>query len=215
VALVITTWLWGRRYGPDYVARLAAGVARHLKQPYRFAVMRPEPADRLLTEIPGCFCRLRSFDPAWQARQGIAAGDRLVWMDLDMVITGPLDALFDREEDFVIWQHANASNPCPYNASVTMLRAGAHPEVWRDFSPMAAAQRPFFSFPDDQGWLWHAVPDAAGWECGAASGIWAFGKRAWPKDNKLPAGARIVAFPGFRDPSQFGHLDWVAQHWRA
>jgi hypothetical protein len=214
MALVVVAFYWGRKYSPDYVHKLAAGIARHLKQPHRFVVVRPERQDRPLTETPGCFCRLRLFDPAWQTRQGIAEGDRLVCLDLDMIITGPLDVLFDRAEDFVILQGANASNPCPYNGSVTMLRGGAHPEVWRDFSPEAAAKVPYFSFPDDQGWLWHTMPDAAGWTCGAASGIWAFGKRGWPKDNTLPAGARIVAFPGARDPSQFTQLDWVKEHWR-
>jgi len=46
-------------------------------------------------------------------------------------------------------------------------------------------------------------------------GVYAFKKRNWPKGDALPSNARVVAFPGFRDPSQFGHLDWVAQHWRA
>jgi len=213
VALVITTWLWGRRYGPDYVVRLAAGVARHLKQPYRFAVMRPEPADGPLTEISGCFCRLRSFDPAWQARQGIAEGDRLMCLDLDMVITGPLDALFDRPEPFTILQGVNSSNPCSFNGSLWMLRAGQHAEVWQDFSLAEAARVPFFQFPDDQAWFAAKIPHAAAWT--DVDGVYAFKKRNWPKGDALPSNARVVAFPGFRDPSQFGHLDWVAQHWRA
>jgi hypothetical protein len=35
---------------------------------------------------------------------------------------------------FVILHGGNASNPCPFNGSLFMLRAGAHPEVWGDFS---------------------------------------------------------------------------------
>jgi hypothetical protein len=223
--LTILTFWWGDKYSPGYVARLASGLRRHLHQPYRFVCvhgrgMVPPPdvetaplADPGLCTIPGCFARLRTFSPDWQRQHDIAAGSRIVCLDLDLIVTGPLDPLFDRDEDFVIWQHANVSNPCPYNASVTMLRACAHAEVWSRFSPDAARRAKFFSFPDDQGWLWHTIPDAAGWECGAASGIWAFGKRAWPKDNKLPDDARIVAFPGARDPLHYVDLEWVQQHW--
>ncbi len=209
--LTIGTWVWGDKYDNSYVERLAAGLRKHLKQSYQFWVFVPGPDDIHLTELPGCFARLRMFDPRWQFDHGIT--DRLVCLDLDLIITGPLDPLFDRPEDFVILQGANAHNPCPFNGSVMMLRAGAHPEVWSDFSIEAASKVPFYAFPDDQGWLWHKWPKAAGWQCGSESGIWSFGKRGWPNDNKLPEGARVVALPGKRDPAQFTHLDWVQEHW--
>jgi hypothetical protein len=138
-----------------------------------------------------------------------------VCIDLDTVITGPLDGLFDRPENFIILQGANASNPCPFNGSLMMLRAGARPDVWRDFSLKAAGSVPFFEFPDDQGWLWHKIPDAAGWKAGSESGVYAFQKPGWPKDDRLPADAKIVAFPGWRDPSKFANEPWVRQHWAA
>ncbi len=209
--LNIGTWVWGDKYDQRYVERLFAGIRRHLSQPYRPWVFQVSEHDHYLTEIPGCFARLRMFDPIWQRDNGI--DDRLVCLDLDVVITGPLDPLFDRPESFVILQGANAANPCPFNGSVMMLRAGAHPEVWSDFSLQAAGKAPFYAFPDDQGWLWHKLPNAAGWNCGPESGIWSFGKRGWPQDNKLPQGARIVAFPGKRDPSMFTYLDWVKENW--
>ncbi|WP_315833903.1 hypothetical protein [Bradyrhizobium prioriisuperbiae] len=211
--LTVCAWTWGDKYGPEYIKRLAAGVARHLRQPFRFRVFTPQEEDLHLTKIPGCFARLRMFDRSWQAANEIT--NRLVCMDLDMVITGPLDDLFDRPEPFVILQGANQSNPCPFNGSVMMLRAGAHPEVWSDFSVDAARGVPFDSFPDDQGWLAHKLPGAAGWKCGSESGIYAFRKRSWPKSDALPSVARIVAFPGHRDPSQFTRLDWVRDNWAA
>jgi len=210
--LTVCTWLWGDKYGPHYVDRLRNGVARHLKQPHRFEVFTPSPADEHLTKIPGCFARLRMFDPVWQKLNHVY--DRLACLDLDVVITGPLDPLFDRPEPFVILHGANASNPCPMNGSVMMLRPGAHPEVWSDFSVEKAKAVPFYAFPDDQGWLWHKLPNAPGWQAGPSSGIWSFAKRGWPKDNKLPDGARMVCFPGSRDPSQFEHLDWLRWHWQ-
>lgn len=222
--LVISTWLWGtEKYGVDDVAKLAAGVRRHLKQPHRFVCFSERHfrmdgvacgiiPDLWLTKMKGCYARLRVFDPAWQEAR---FDDRLVTIDLDTVITGELDPLFDRPEPFVILQGANAANPCPFNGSLQLLRAGAHPEVWADFSIEAARAAPFYEFPDDQGWIAHKVPGAAGWKAGSESGVYAFCKPGWPPNtHDLPADARMVVFPGWRDPSKFTHLPWVKEHWR-
>lgn len=201
-----------------------AGCRRHIKQPFRFLVITdnlndyPEGAepwairDPALCNIKGCYARLRMFDPEWLAWIEV---DRLLCLDLDLVVTGGLDALVDRDEKFLILKGANAANPCPYNGSVMYLRVGCAPEVWKDFTVAEAKKAPYFSFPDDQGWLWHKLPRAAGWKCGSDSGIYAFKKPGWPANSDaLPPDARIVAFPGARDPRQFTHLDWIKEHWR-
>lgn len=210
---MVCTWMWGDKYTNGYVDKLQAGLVRHMKQEYQFRVFMPDPDDMPLTEIPGCFARLRMFDLAWQDRQGLKASDQLVCLDLDNIITRSLDTLFVRSEPFVILQGANSMNPCPFNGSVMMLRAGSHPEVWSDFSLEAASKMPFFEFPDDQGWLHHKLPNAAGWQCGPRSGIYAYGKRHWPPGSNLPKDAKMVAFFGRRDPSQYLHVPWVKAHW--
>lgn len=215
MALIISTWSWGSKYPQHYIDRLQAGVARHLKQPYEFRVFSPELEDQPLTEIPGCLCRLRAFDPEWQARQGINRGDRLVTLDLDLIVTGPLDPLFDVRHPFCILGDVNTANPNPYNGSVQMLRAGYRPEVWGDFSLEAVKASKRYDFYDDQGWLWHKLPHEATWKAGARSGIYGFHKKGWPGGDGLPKDARIVAFPGWRDPKDFEHLSWVKAHWRA
>lgn len=210
--LTICTWRWGDKYPGHYVERLKAGVARHLKQEFRFAVFASESEDEYLTKVPGCFCRLRMFDPEWQQKHGLTG--RIVSIDLDTVVVGPLDELFDVDDPFASLQGANASNPCRYNGSIFMLRAGYRPDVWNDFSLAAAARVPQYEYPDDQSWLLHKIPDAAAWDVGAKSGIYAFQKPGWPAGTSMPADARLVAFPGWRDPSKFTHLDWVREHWR-
>lgn len=242
--LHVVTWLWGDKFSPDDVAKLQRGVRRNLSQPYRMICITAhcEGAPQTLQhetdgpitlyELPrdaaylihtkGCFVRLKMFDPDWQRSVGVNKGDRLVCIDLDTVITGPLDPLFDRPEPFVIMQHGNASNPCPMNGALMMISAGAHPEVWDDFSLDAADKVPFFEFPDDQGWIWAKLPDAAGWKCGAESQVYVFRKPGWPSfDRKmkrggddLPKGARLVTFSGGRSPETFKHLDWVKDNWR-
>jgi hypothetical protein len=213
VTLHCVTWLWGRKYGLGDIAKLRAGLERNIAAPFRFFVVRPQAEDQHLTAINGCFARLRLFDPAWQELNGIRAGDRIVCIDLDVVVTGPLDAIFDHDDPFAILQGANAVNPCPYNGSLWQLRAGYRPDVWSDFTREAAARVPHWEFPDDQAWMHSKLSGAARWKVGPSSGIYGYQKPAWPGGDGLPADARLVVFPGWRSPEKFKHLAWVKQHW--
>jgi len=220
-ALTIITWMWGRKYDITDVAKLYSGLKRNLKQKFRFVLFSNWPAaptgvaryeieDIGLTNVPGCFARLRMFDPKFQQHYGLTG--RTVCIDLDTVITGNLDPIFDRTEPFVILQGANSTNPCPYTGALMMFRAGAYPELWKDFSLAAVKAIPFYEFPDDQGWIWHKIPDAAGWKCGE-NGIYAFCKPGWPRGFGLPLDARMVTFNGWRSPHKFHYLDWVRKNW--
>lgn len=213
MALIITTWCWGTKFGPEYVERLERGVARNLSLPHTFKVIQPPPEDAALTQMQGCFARLRLFDPAFQAAQGIEPRDTIINLDLDLIVTGNLDALARKAEDttFGILTGINASNPCPYNGSVWSLRGVSHAEVWESFTPEAARRVPFDSFPDDQAWFAAKLPHATPY--GPADGVYGFCKPGWPRGTQLPRNACIVAFPGWRDPVGFQHLDWVQQHW--
>jgi hypothetical protein len=222
--ITFVTWLWGDKYPAEYVYRLKSAIARNSYQPYRFLCVTdhdlpgvyttPIP-DPDLTEHKGCLARLRLFDEVWQEEMGIPVGERVVNLDLDLIVTGEIDGLWRRGVSFAILKGANIANPCPFNGSVFMLRAGEHTEVWNRFSLDALATIKRYEFPDDQGWLWHMIPDADGWKAGIASGIYAFQKRGWTSGDQLPANAKIVAFPGKRDPAQYTHLEWVQRHWLA
>lgn len=225
--LIICAFAWGQKYGAEYVERLAAGVCQHLSESHRFVLISEwmhhvegvevkALTDFELTKIKGCFARLRLFDAGWQHHVLRALpGDRIACMDLDSIVTGPLDPLFNRPDNFTILTGANAANPCPYNGSLWMLRAGYRPDVWTDFSLEAAAKVPHYEFPDDQAWFAHKLPGVVGWKVGAPSGVYAFQKPGWPKGDDLPADARLVVFPGWRDPSKFTHLPWVKERWAA
>lgn len=229
--LVVATYLWGSSFSPLDVEKLAAGLQRNLRQDHRFVVVTDEPmrfdeaqfpaiaiplADRHLLTMPGCFARLRLFDPVFQGRIEIACGkfDRLACVDLDTVVTGDCDPLFDRPKSFVIMQGGNSSNPNPYGGALMMLRPGEHQEVWSEFSLDAAAQTPHYVFPDDQGWLRAKIPNAAAWKVGRESGVYCYRKPGWPGGDELPAGARMVTFRGNNPPAKHAQLDWVKQHWR-
>lgn len=213
MALVVTTWIWGTKYGGHYSARLKYAVQKNMRRLHRFLVLTPLVGDEPLFD--GCFVRMRMFDPDFQAQFGIKPGDKVLNLDLDLVVTGSIDELFDREESLVILAGANAANPCPFNGSVMLFRAGdSNAELWRGLlDPDVIKTIPRYEFPDDQGWIHFKRPNAATWQVGPSSGIYAFKKPGWPPGDNLPADARIVCFPGKRDPSQFVHLPWVAKHW--
>lgn len=202
--------------------RLQEAVRRHLKMPHRFVLFTDQPLscpgvdvreleDRALT-TRSCFCRLRMFDPAWQKRQYFREP---MWaLDLDLVITGAIDSLAATDSSFKILQDVNQVNPCRFNASVMLLKPGQHGEVWGEFSLKNAGEAPYHEFPDDQGWIWHKLPNADGWKAGPESGIYGFKKPGWPLGSvELPADARIVAFIGRRKPQMFAGLPWIKKYW--
>jgi hypothetical protein len=228
--LIICTWLWGTKYVRQDVDFLHAGLRRNIEQPFRFLCMT-EPGlfcnysaeiERwpiedmwLVDKSPGCLSRMRMFDPVWQAQIGAVEGDKIVSLDLDCVVVNELDPVFDRPEPFVILQGANFSNPCPYNGSLWMLSPGAHSEVWTEFSWDAVVASTTYAFPNDQAWIHHKVPDAAGWQAGT-EGVYAFKKPGWPGGDGLPQDARLVVFPGWRSPQKFREtVPWIKQHWAA
>lgn len=211
MALVVTTWIWGKKYSGTYIAKLQHAVRKHLRQLHRFVVLNVYAGDEWL--LDGCLARMRLFDPGFHELYGIKRGDRVVVLDLDLVVTGALDPLFDRDEELVILAGANAANPCPFNASVLMMRAGENADLWFDLNADVIQTIPKYEFADDQGWIHFKRPSAATWQVGPSSGIYAFKKPGWPPGDDLPADARIVCFPGHRDPAQFTHLPWVRKHW--
>jgi len=218
--LNVVTWLWGSKYTEADAARLQRQVSRYLKEPHSFTVF----ADR---DIKGgrrikdpelcqrsCFCRLRMFDPEWQNENNFEG--TILSLDLDLVVTGPMDDVFLDRPSFKILKGVNKINPNPLNGSIMMLKAGAHPEVWNDFSLEAADKIQKMEFADDQGWIWHKLPNAEGWTPGPATGVYAFQKPGWPLEQvgfRLPKDARIVAFIGKRKPGMYQNLDWVRKHW--
>jgi hypothetical protein len=227
MALNIITWLWGDKYGTKDVSRLANAAANYLRCDHRFYLF----SDRRHFGLPShirvsaisdpnlcarhCFCRLRMFDPIWQGWHGMDG--KIISLDLDVIITGEIDYLFAGDESFKILKGANASNPNPFNASIMMLQGGAHADVWADFDIDHAGAIPYHEFPDDQGWINYKLPGAAGWQVGAASGIYAFKKPGWPsgQGDELPDDARIVTFIGSRKPQQFEYLPWIRKYWTA
>jgi len=157
----------------------------------------------------GCWHRLNAFD----REVGKRLGERFVWMDLDCVVVGSLDPVFDRAEDFVAWKDSNP--PTPYCGSMIMMDAGARQAVWDDFrrDPEAAQRKARRYIGTDQAWIGaHLGPGEATWT--SADGVYNF--RHDIVRRGLPTGARVVFFTGPVDPSQAQlrrDHPWIDEHW--
>lgn len=223
MALTVVSFKWGKKYSVDYVLKQAASVKRNLALDHRYICITddargleaietwPIPDRDLLQVRDGCYVRLRMFDPVWQQAYNIEC---IVCFDLDLVITGQLDPLFSGDESVKLLRGGHF-NPCIYNGSVQMVRAGAYSEVWTEFTVKAAERVATASgthLGTDQTWLEHKLPGTAYWT--HEDGIYGYTKPGWPDGDELPANARIVAFPGSRDPSKFLHLPWVRDNWK-
>jgi hypothetical protein len=226
--LVVFSWYWtqpgGRTaYKPEHIAIWAAMIRRNLAMPHRIAVVTHEdiaiPGVELIRpprefeEVriptwgaakPQCHRRLVMFRP--DAARWF--GDRFVCMDLDVVVGKPLDPLFEGGEDFRIFKGTSSNRP--YNGSLMMLRAGARPQVYRDFTPEKAAEAGQLFCGSDQAWLAHCL----GW-----------GERTWSEDDGVVhfrsgyrAGKpppRMVFFPGALKPWMIAPADPYAKaHYR-
>ena len=96
---------YGRYYEPFYVNRLFAGVKRNLARPFRFVCVTNDP-DGIRSEVecvpfaenpgvpgrkwPNIFSKLTLFKDGFADLNGPT-----LYLDLDVLITGPLDKFFD------------------------------------------------------------------------------------------------------------------------
>lgn len=225
--LDVVCWKWkpapGYRsqFGPETVNVLRRMVARNLSMPHRFSCITDDPRGidpevRVIplwdtfanipspsgAHNPSCYRRLRMFS----AEASELIGERIVSLDLDTVVTGALDQLFDREDDFVIWG-GHAAQPqqrvpwCWYNGSFMMLRAGTRQQVWSRFNPVTSPREAHAANArgSDQGWIAYCLGQGEKmWT--AADGVYSFRSHIIPAKGALPADARLVAFHGKHDP---------------
>ena len=161
---------------------------------------------------PNCYPRLRTFSKEFDR----LAGKRFVCIDLDVVITGDLSPLWNREEDFVIYASAKANNH--YNGSMWMMTAGCRSQVWEDFDPVESPKlsNRAGNHGSDQGWIQYKLgKKEAIWN--VKDGIYSYrGDMKWSQKT-LPRDARIVVFHGVPKPWDQQALNtspWIDAYYR-
>lgn len=233
--ITVLVWKWGDKYRPEHLERLRSMLKRHLRQKHRIVCLTDRAgsvpagieAARLPPHFPGS--RMKCMRRLWIYSPKVSQfGDRVLQLDLDLVLTGSIDALVDRPEPFVIWKSdSNVVHGYGYNPSVLLITPGARADIWDQYS---ADPYRVMAKTDAAGW-WVKVnsdqavmsyllagQDVPCWT--SADGIYAYrviaGKRG-QRGKTLPENARIVSFHGPRDPSspELQELSpWLAEHWR-
>lgn len=175
-------------------------------------------------EFPSCYRRLKIFSKDTTRTLDIKEGARVVSMDLDMVITGSLDELFDRPEDFIGW-HGGAGDGrklklSGYNGSLFMFRAGTCEFLWDEFdrekSPSEAKAAGYYG--SDQGWLSYKMYGKnPKWTC--EDGVCRFYPMLskYEDGKELLPGTKIAVFCGKWKPwheEVIRHSPWVTEYYK-
>lgn len=248
--LDVVTFKWSTpgyrsEFTGEHVNTLASMVRRNYHKPVRVTCVTDDPTGidarvRVLPlwddhaqlksphggNNPACYRRLKLWSP--EARDLI--GERILCIDLDMVLTGDVTPLWDRPEDVVLWKD-NLNPTTPYNGAMQLIRAGSRPRVWEDFNPAtspALARKAGF-FGSDQAWLCYALgPGEARWGTEHGAYSWRVHIRQTPNGQAhipytpgrdcakaLPDGAKCVNFHGVDSPWTLApHVGWIAEHYK-
>lgn len=249
--LTVVLWHWARRYGREHIVAMREMLARNLSLPHDIVCItdRPEdvPAGIRTFDVKHtigprdhkCLRRMwlyagkpKSVGKPWPGD----LGDRLLQLDLDVVLTDSIDPIVDRPESFVIWKSDSTVRPYrphgwAYNATVMLLDPGARRDVYDRWNE---DRKGVSKAADKDGWDVKTCSDQAiatfllkddppaVWT--TADGIYAYRAIAGPdgmKDTGLPEGCRIVSFHGRSGarhpgvPELQARSPWITQHWRA
>jgi hypothetical protein len=177
----------GGIYAPRHVERLRVMVADYLVARHRF---------RCLSDIIRTDGRMREWEPlrdellGWWAkielfRPGLFQG-RVLYLDLDVTVVGPLDDLARFDAPFVAMK--DPWRDC-LNSSVMAWDAGAADRIYMDFTPHEMTKP-----GGDQAWITECMSGAATFP------------RAWCPSFKhdcrfsVPRGAKVVVYHGTPKP---------------
>lgn len=242
----VILWKWNQHlhrstYTAQHVDIVAGMVRKHLAQEVRICCVTDDPAgiERADTfplwedhndlpnitgkQLPSCYRRLKLFDQATQTALGIKQGERIISLDLDSIIIGPLDDVITRIDNsgkaYAGWSKRGTYHMQVFNGSFFSMRAGPLLQpVWSDFdagkSPRMCLSKGFLG--SDQGWLsylFHASPLAMP----IKSPEFASYPQEVRRNRVLDRRTRIVFFHGSRKPwhrQEAKEHPWIPEHWR-
>ena len=244
---------WGTKYGADYVNRLFRGVSKYLDRPFRFICLTDDAAglDDGVEALP---LPVTPFDEddfdsrrggeTWRKvglfQPGLAdlRGDTL-FLDLDIVITGPMDEFFDYApgqfcviQDWLEKKRAwmPGRDGRVGNTSVFRFNPQQHSRVYTDFAADPAAILDAFRI--EQQYVSRALSsDLAFWPDRWICSFKRHCRPTFPMNHfvapERPESMRILVFHGYPLPQQAidgydGGLlkstlpaDWLEPLWKA
>lgn len=191
--------------GQEYVLKLFDMISRNLPDGLegRFICFTDDPIEAIdcppLPEgLNGWFNKLYLFK-----QDLFPEGDRIIYFDLDTVITGPLDDIVKYDGDFAILR--DFYRPNGYQSSVMSWKAGLHSYIWDEYD--------LGSFPNieggDQVWIEQQMPKVDLWQELYPHKFVSYKVSC---QNMFPKSARVVVFHGEPRPHEAG--GWVDHIWK-
>lgn len=208
----------GQKYNPDYVYKLKSMVSRHLKQEHNFYCITENPSqvhgvDTIPApiQIADSWCKIGLFTSQLQK---VKPGDRMLYLDLDVVVTGSLDDLIagklnnkkDEQGDKIpcqdLWIVKDWRDP--FNSSVMYWEHGQQGNIYASFKGVSDIER----LRGDQNLIAEVVPNAKTFKEGAVLSYKFDTVKTKPKD------AKVVLFHGKPKMTDLPDVEWIQQEWR-
>ena len=243
---------WGSRYRASYVNRLHSMVMRSTRRPTRVICFTDDVAgiipDVETAPLPkldlpekvfvrGKWVEMRNLPwrkiALWQKELAGLSGE-VLYLDLDLIITGPLDDFFDYQKGrFCVIRNWTQRNSRIGNTSVYRFVVGAHPYLYERM--LSGGENIIATYGNSQTFISRQIKDMVFWPEDWCVSFKHCLVPAWPLNflltPKLPSTARVVAFTGKPDPDealegrwpasgfkrfykQVRPTPWIAEHWR-
>lgn len=235
---------WGTLYGIEYLNRLASMVQRNTKRPTRLVCFTDDgngadPSIEIAPLPPIKLPQLRKVSPwrkvsLWQHPLHDLTGD-VLFLDLDIVITGSIDELFDYVPGkFCIAQNWTQPDGNIGNTSVYRFRAGEMAYIFEEFA--RNGQTIVDTFPNSQTFISTTAKEMTFFPPEWCVSFKHTLMPTWPLNflvvPPLPPVTKVVAFTGNPNPHEardgiwpvnaawkklYKHVrptPWIAEHWR-
>lgn len=216
---------WGTRYGAEYVNRLYSAIQRQTTRPTRL-VCFTDNADGVVADVqiepipdinlPEDFINLPWRKLAmWKYPLADLSGD-VLFLDLDLVITGNLDALFDYEKGrYCVIENWTQKGQNKGNTSAFRFPVGKYAHIFDRIQedPMSVLD----AYRIEQLYISREIDDMVFWPQEWCVSFKHSLMPKWPLNffisPKLPAETRIVAFTGKPDQDEAAVGKWPVKHW--
>jgi hypothetical protein len=229
----VVCWLWndgGRDYLPQHVNVLHRMFRRHLPGEFRFICITdmpgvydegvevmptPKRAQWLCSlktpegaRFPSCYRRLWMF-----SNEARCLGDRVLLVDIDVLVMRDASPLFARDEPFVGWRPLASwgNNSNRIGGGIYLMTPGASARVWRDFKglPSITQARQAGYRGSDQAWLSYKLIGCPVY--GPEAGIWSIRDLSDGMKHP-PSDAVLIQHNGVTKPWT-SHVAWVKKAW--
>jgi hypothetical protein len=235
---------WGTRYPADYANRLWSMIKRNTKRPTRLVCYTddntgldpeieayPLPPITLPERVAWTPWRKISL---WAPTLPGLSGN-VLFLDLDLVITGSIDAFFDFEPQstFCVIENWTQMGSGIGNTSAYRFKVGSHPYLLHDLQ--SGPEEILAKYRNEQTYLSPIITEKTFWPADWCVSFKHTLMPRWPlnffKVTPLPPETKIVAFTGKPDPDEardglwqapwykkvYKHVrptPWIGEHWR-